>query len=205
MKMRHALATVAFLAGIAPAAQAQPIESEGNWLLRARTLQLNPGIQDGIGLFITVEPLRFTEVDLTWFFRPQWALEFSLTVPQTHLVNSAGFEVGRLRQLPPTLVLQYHLTGWRLQPYVSAGVSYTLISNLRFSPDLQAVLQPTLRNRSFGPVLGLGVEVPLTRQWSLNVDWKQLRLKTDLDALGPGVGFFNVRPRLASLGIGYRF
>jgi outer membrane protein W len=70
---------------------------------------------------------------------------------------------------------------------------------------VQAVLQPTLRNRSVGPVWGVGVEVPLGRGFSLNADWKQLKLKTDIEALGPGVGHFRVEPRYTSVGIGYRF
>lgn len=177
----------------------------GSFLLRLRSLHVDPGIDDGIGLYITLEPRRFEEIDLTWFPRPEWGIELSATFGRTHSVKSAGFEVARLRQLPPTLVLQYHFTGWRVQPYVQAGISYTLISNLRFAPDLQATLQPTLRNRSVGPVWGVGVEVPLARGFSLNVDWKQLKLKTDIEALGAGVGYFRVEPRLTSIGIGYRF
>lgn len=206
LRARHAAcaACAAVLLGVAPAGALAQADT-GSFMLRLRSLHVDPGIDDGIGLYITLEPRRFEEIDLTWFPRPEWGIELSATFGRTHSVKSAGFEVARLRQLPPTLVLQYHFTGWRVQPYVQAGISYTLISNLRFAPDLQATLQPTLRNRSFGPVWGVGVEVPLARGVSLNVDWKQLKLKTDIEALGPGVGYFRVEPRLTSIGIGYRF
>jgi outer membrane protein len=173
--------------------------------VRLRTLDVSTGIEDGIGLFITLEPTRFTELSLTWFARPSWAIELAATVPQSHSVKSAGFEVGQLRQLPPTLVLQYHFTGWRVRPYLQAGISYTLVSNLRFAPAVQSQLQPTLRNRSIGPVWGLGAELPLAGGWSMNADFKQLKLATDIEALAPGLGYFRVKPRLASVGLGYRF
>lgn len=187
---------------LVPAAEAA---DEGRFLVRVRAMHADPGIDDGIGLFVTVSPHRFTEIDLAWFATPNWAIELAATLPQSHSVQSAGFEVARLRMLPPTLVLQYHLTGWPVRPYLSAGISYTLVSNVRFNPDLQAALQPTLRNRSVAPVYGVGVEIPIGRGLSVNLDWKQLELKTDVDALGAGFGHFKVRPALASVGIGWRF
>lgn len=183
-------------------------QAQGSWQLRARLLELSPGIDDGIGLFVTVEPLRFTELALAWQPAARWSVELAVTVPQGHSVRSAGFEVGRLRQVPPTLVLQYRpppLFGGRLQPYLSAGVSYTVVDNLRFNADLQAALQPTLRNHSVGPVWGFGAELPLTPHLSFVVDWKQLRLATDIEALDPGVGHFRVSPRYTGIGLGWRF
>jgi outer membrane protein len=180
----------------------------GHWLVRARTLHLDPGITDTIGLYVTVSPRRFTELDISWFLRPEWAVEYALTVPQAHSVQSAGFEVGQLRQLPPTLLLQYHVTnlaGGLVRPYVGVGVSYTLVDNLRFSPELASQLQATARNRSFALAIGAGLDVPLGRGWVFSIDVKRLQLKTDLNAIDPVFGEFKVRPVLTSAGLGYRF
>jgi outer membrane protein len=177
----------------------------GDWLLRARALHLDPGITDTIGLYVTVAPLRFTELDLSWFFRPDWAVEFALTVPQAHSVQSAGFEVGQLRQLPPTLLLQYHLSGWRVRPYAGAGINYVLVDNLRFTPDLAPQLQATVRNRSIALAYGAGIDVPLGRGWVFNLDVKRLQLKTRLNSVDPIFGEFKVEPLLTSVGFGLRF
>lgn len=203
---RHASALVAVLALGSAAGGA--LAAAGDWQLRARLLDASPGIDDGIGLFVTVEPLRFTELALAWQAAPRWVVELAVTLPHERSVKSAGFEVGRLRQLPPTLSAQYRpgpFFGGRLQPYVTAGISYTVVDNLRFNPDLQAALQPTLRNRSVGPVWGFGVELPLAARLSFHVDWKQLSLATDIEALGPGVGYFRVKPRYTGIGLGWRF
>ena len=196
-----AAALVAFLPLLASAQG----DDAGTWLLRARALHLNPGIQDTIGLAVSVTPLNFTELDATWFINPHWALEFAITVPQKHSVMSAGFEVGRLNQLPPTLVLQYHHSIWRLRPYVGLGINYTLVDNLRFSPDTSPALQASVRNNSIAGVVALGVDVPLGGGWVFNADVKRMQLKTRLNTIDPAFGSFKVNPVLTSLGLGWRF
>lgn len=181
----------------------------GRWLLRARGLKLDPGIHDTIGLFVTVEPLRFTELDLSWFATRQLAFELAVTVPQRHAVKSAGFEVGQLRQLPPTLLAQWHFGAAsgsaRLRPYVGAGISWTRVSNLRFSPGTDPVLQATVRNNSIGPVLALGLDLALDGRWSINLDAKALQLRTDLAGGQSAFGEFKVRPVVLGAGLGLRF
>jgi len=198
---RLGAATLVLLPALA-AAQGEPARA---WLLRARALHLDPGIRDTIGLFVSVEPRTFTELDLSWLATPQLALELAVTVPQTHTVRSAGFEVGRLRQLPPTLTLQFHVPTRFGRLYLGAGASYTLVSNLRFAPQYSNTLQPSVRNHSVRPVLQLGLDVPVTAGLSLNVDVKRMQLATDLSRFGPQPGDFKVRPTLAGLGLALRF
>lgn len=207
-KLQRALAGLAIAFGLLPGAVSAQGQDDGRWQLRARAVHLNPGIHDTIGLFVSVTPLRFTEVDVTWFIRPEWAVEFALTVPQPHAVLSAGFEVGQLRQLPPTLMLQYHvgaLAQWRLHPYVGAGINYVLVDNLRFTPDVATQLQATVRNRSIAPAFGAGVDVRLAGGWFFNLDVKRMQLKTELNNIDPAFGEFKVRPWLTSVGLGLRF
>lgn len=180
-------------------------DSAWSWQLRVRQLRLDPRIVDTIGLFVSVEPLGFTQLDLTWWPRPDIGLEVALTLPQAHRVLSAGFEVARLRQLPPTLVLLWQPGRARVRPYLGAGLSYTRVSNLRFAPAYSATLQPTPRNHSLGAVLAFGVDITLAGRWSLNFDAKRLRIQTDLDRVGDLPGDFRVRPWLSGVGLGLRF
>lgn len=190
----------------APApAEAGTTQDASTWTLRVRHLRLDPDIVDTIGLFVGVEPLTFTELDLTWSPRRDVGIELAITWPQTHRVLSAGFEVGRLRQLPPTLVLLWRPVGGRVRPYVGAGFSYTQVSNLRFAPEYSATLQPTVRNHSLGGVLAVGLDVGWAGRWSFNLDAKRLQLKTDLARVGDLPGEFRVRPLLLSAGLGFRF
>lgn len=193
---------------LAPMLASAQGSDDGRWLLRARALHLNPGIHDTIGLYVSVTPLRFTEIDVTWFLRPEWALEFALTVPQAHSVQSAGFEVGQLRQLPPTLMLQYHATqfaAWRVRPYLGAGLNYVQVDNLRFTPDVATQLQASVRNRSVGWAVGAGIDVSLGGGWVFNLDVKRTQLKTELKNVDAAFGEFKVRPLLTSAGFGLRF
>ncbi len=208
MSLRRALGGLALGLSLAPLAAFAQGSDDGRWLLRVRALHLNPGIHDTIGLYVSVTPLRFTEVDATWFIRPEWAVEFALTVPQAHSVQSAGYEVGQLRQLPPTLMLQYHvtaLTPWRLRPYLGAGINYVLVDNLRFTPDVATQLQATVRNRSIAPAFGAGVDITLGGGWVFNLDIKRMQLKTELNNIDAAFGEFKVRPWLTSAGFGLRF
>lgn len=197
----------AALAAGTPALVAAETEARlGDWQLHLRHARVAPGITDTIGLFITVEPLDFTELALSW--RPsRWlAVEAAFTWPRDHVVRSAGFEVGRLRQLPPTLVLQGRWPlGW-VEPYAGVGLSVVHTGQLRFAPAYSQTLQPTVRDGSVSAVWQLGLAWPLSRGWSLQAELKQLHIRTDLDAAGAqALGEFKVRPLLRSVGLSLRF
>jgi outer membrane protein len=181
------------------AAQAAPQEA-GPWLVRARIVGLQPANQDGTGLDLGIDSKLIPEVDVSYFFTPDIAAELVLTYPQKQDLRSGSTTIGTLKHLPPTLSLQYHvsgLDGWR--PYIGAGVNYTRFSSVNLPAGV------TIDRNSWGPSIGAGVDVVLGGSWLLNLDVKKVLIRTDVSAGGANLGTFKVDPVLIGAGVGYRF
>ena len=122
MKKNLARALVATtLLGTLCAVPALAQETQGNWLVRARAVRLDPANKsDAIGALavpedaITINNKTIPEVDITYFFTPNIAAELVLTVPQKQRVTieqsalGGPVDIGTFKHLPPTLTLQYH-------------------------------------------------------------------------------------------------
>lgn len=178
------------------AAQAQ----EGPWLVRVRALYLDPANKDGTGLNLSVNSKTFPELDISYFFSPQLSAELILTYPQKHTLKSGDTEIGSLKHLPPTLTAQYRFTDLgSFVPYVGAGINYTRFSSI----DLPAGV--TIKKSSVGAALQVGVDVPIDKTLSFNIDVKKVQIATDVSVGGVGVGEFKVDPLLVGVGLGWRF
>ncbi|MCT9809046.1 outer membrane beta-barrel protein [Acidovorax sp. Be4] len=193
------LAVAALCALTSGAALAQ---SESPWMVRVRAVHLDSANKDSTGLGLAINNKTIPEVDISYFFSPNFAAELVLTVPQKHDVNSsvAGY-LGTLKHLPPSLLAQYHFTQFQgFKPYVGAGVNYTRFSSVKLLGGAADV-----KRNSWGGALQVGVDIPLNKQWSLNVDVKKLYIGTDVSVGGVNAGSFKVDPVLVGVGLGYRF
>ncbi|PTT79516.1 hypothetical protein DBR42_21255 [Pelomonas sp. HMWF004] len=204
MKFSPALRLLALAAA---ALSLQPaFADEGPWLVRVRALHLDSANKDSTGLGLSVNNKTFPEVDFSYFVTPNIAAELVLTYPQKHTLYSNGAEIGSLKHLPPTLMLQYHFipTG-TLRPYVGAGLNYTHFSSVHFTPAVQTALQPSLKHNSWGAALQIGADVEISKGLYLNFDLKKVTLGTTVYSKGLEAGKFKVNPTLASVGLGWRF
>jgi len=203
MKSRHltaAAAAAALVAGFAALAPACAYaQDSGNWIVRARALYLDSSNDDSTGLDLSVNNKWFPELDFSYFFSPNLALELILTYPQEHDLRAGGTTIGSLKHLPPTLTLQYHFTGMPVRPYVGAGINYTRFSDVELPPGI------TIDRDSFGFALQAGLDYPIGGGWLLNLDVKKVQIGTTVKAGGTALGDFKVDPWLFSVGVGYRF
>ncbi|MBY0235008.1 MAG: outer membrane beta-barrel protein [Burkholderiaceae bacterium] len=203
-KLATSLAVIA-LACTTFAAQAQ---QEGNWMVRARAVNLDSANKDTTGLGLSVNNKVIPEVDITYFITPNIAAELILTYPQGHDLKAGGAKIGTLKHLPPTLSLQYHFipTG-TFRPYVGLGVNYTNFSEVKFDASLEGAgkLNPSIDNNSFGLSVQVGADVQIAKNWYLNVDVKKVQIGTKVYANGVKAGDFKVDPLLVGVGVGYRF
>lgn len=182
-------------------------QDSGTWIVRARALSLDSANKDSTGFGITMNNKVFPEVDISYFVSPNLAAELILTYPQKQTLRSSvvGADIGTFKHLPPTLTLQYHFTGLgQFRPYVGAGVNYTLLSSVKFNPNV-AGLNLSLKKRSFGLAGQAGVDVPIGSGWLINADVKKVQLKTTVYSSGASVGDFKIDPWLFSIGVGKRF
>lgn len=204
MKKVFGLAVVA-LALVAPAAQAQGSDT-GSWLVRVRALNLDSANKDTTGLNLSVNDKTFAEVDISYFFTPNFAAELVLTYPQKHTLYSNGNKIGTLKHLPPTLLAQYHLTGLGgFKPYVGVGLNATNFSDVKFEPAVVAALSPNVKRMSYGAAMQVGADLAIGGGWMLNLDVKKVQIKTDVYAGTAKAGTFTIDPLLVSVGVGLRF
>ena len=202
--MKKNLLAVAVLCALTSgAAFAQQTESP--WLVRVRAVHLDSANKDSTGLGLSVNNKTIPEVDITYFFNKNVAAELILTVPQKHDLRSNGTNIGSLKHLPPSLLLQYHFDAPGFKPYVGAGINYTRFSSVRFDPAVAAALNPSIDKNSWGGALQVGVDIPLNKNLSLNFDVKKVYIKTDVFAGGAKQGTFKVDPVLVGVGLGWRF
>ena len=181
------------------AAMAQQAE-EGPWLVRARAVHLDSANKDSTGLDLSVNDKWIPEVDISYFFTKNLAAELILTVPQKHTLRAGGTDIGSLKHLPPSLLVQYHFTDAPgFKPYVGAGVNYTRFSSIRLPAGVG------IDRNSFGAALQVGVDIPVAKNMYLNLDVKKVFIKTDVSAAGAKLGTFKVDPVLVGVGLGWRF
>lgn len=194
------LAVAAFCALTTGAAMAQP--AEGPWMVRVRAVDLNSANGDDTGLGLSVNDKVIPEVDISYFFTPNLAAELILTVPQKHTLHSTtvGADIGTLKHLPPTLLMQYHFNAPGYKPYVGAGINYT-----RFSSVELTVPGAEIENDSVGGALQVGVDVPVGKNLYFNFDIKKVYIETDVSLSGVKQGTFKVDPLLVGVGLGWRF
>jgi outer membrane protein len=197
-----AAAALAAAAAVPAAVQAQ----DGPWLVRLRAVELQSANKDSTGLDLSINDKVIPEIDVSYFFTPQWAVELVLTYPQKQTIRAGGADIGSLKHLPPTLTAQYHVTTLgAFKPYVGAGLNYTRFSNVSFDPTVQAALQPSLSKNSFGLAVQAGFDYEVSKSTYVNVDVKKVQIRTDVSSAGTKVGTFKVDPWLIGIGIGRRF
>jgi len=182
-------------AGAAFAQQAK----DGPWMVRVRAVHLDSANSDSTGLGLSLNNKWMPEVDVSYFFNKNLAMELVLTVPQKHTLSSNGTEIGTLKHLPPTLMGQYHFDAKSFKPYVGAGINYTSFSSVNLPAGVD------IDRSSWGPALQVGVDIPLSGNMYLNFDLKKVYIQTDVSAGGAKLGTFKVDPVLFGMGLGWRF
>lgn len=150
------------------------------------------------------------ELDITYFFTPNFAAELILGVTPHRVKGSgalAGVRIGDAWLLPPTLMLQYHFTGLgSVKPYIGAGINYTIFFNEKAKGGFTSFdLEDT-----FGFALQAGVDIMLNQNWGINFDVKKIFLEPKVKVNGGvpagGVGGkVKIDPWLIGAGVTYKF
>ncbi len=199
---KHVFAAAILCSLVSGASFADPAK-DGPWMVRARAVSLNSANSDGTGLGLSINNKWMPEVDISYFYSKNMAIELILTVPQKHTLTSStlGSDIGTVEHLPPTLLAQYHFDGnGGAKPYVGVGINYT-----RFTSSDILGGAATIDKDSWGGALQAGVDIPLGGNMWLNFDVKKVYLKTGVYVGTAYVGYFKVDPILVGVGLGWRF
>ena len=154
---------------------------------------------------ITINDKWLPDVDIEYFFVPHWSTELVLTYPQTQDVYVEGTKIGTFTHLPPVLTAKYNfLPGQNFQPYVGAGVNFTLIFDTNLNvPGVSAL---KLNSTSVGPALQAGFDYKIQDHWYMNLDVKWVLLGSNVYLPGQvRISTVELNPWLFGLGVGYRF
>lgn len=202
------------LSAVGFAAEGDKVERP--WLVRVRALSMTPANQSGaftaLGITFPADAVNlsnktFPDVDFTYFFTKNYAVELVLTYPQQHDVNLTGVgKIGTVTHLPPVLSFQYHypIEKCPVTPYIGLGVNYTLITDDNLSAGGTKL---TVTKNSVGLAYGAGLDYKINDRFSINLDFKHVNIHTNVKVKASGAILTNadINPNLVSLGIGYRF
>lgn len=204
-------------------AQAQDGNDYSKWQIRVRGVGVVPTESSEVGKIggsVDVSSTFIPEVDFTYFFTKNIAAELILGTSKHKIntqnsdlsaiggANNTSIDLGHVWLLPPTLTLQYHFHPspvWK--PYVGVGANYTIFYN----EDAGPVVKDISYKNKFSIAAQLGVDINVSKNFFLNLDIKQLFLKTDanVDATNLAAGLnipakVTLNPFLLGFGVGIR-
>lgn len=209
------LATTAVVA-IASTAQAQEFKGikAGDIVVRARGVWVAPqekgDVKTAAGVDTNIDAKVgndfIPEVDATYFVTPNIGVNL-IAGTSRHKVTTSGaasIDVGKVSLLPPVLTVTYHpLPASQFNPYVGAGINYTLFYRENAAGGI--ITKTDYKNR-FGWALQAGADFYLTNNLLLNFDVKKVFLKTDVSLNGGALkSEVTLNPWLVGVGVGYKF
>lgn len=152
------------------------------------------------------------DVDSAW--SPSVTLEYSVTnnlgievlaaLPFEHDVKLNGAKAATVKQLPPTVSLQWHfMPDAKMSPFVGLGVNYTRFFSIDETGPLAGAKLDL--GDSWGLAAHAGLDVALAPRWSLTVDARWIDIDTDAKVGGAKVGSVAIDPLVYGIALGYRF
>ncbi len=230
--MKKSLLVLALAAAFLPTlAQAEA----GDWVVRARVVNINPDEDSDLGKTVNknvlagamspgaelkVDSNTIPELDISYYITKNIAAELILATGSKHDVSVKGDSVGVVPNqllgsvdvLPPTLTVQWHFNpDQTIDPYVGAGINYTAFLDRKLNVREGALAGSKIKvdNDSWGWALQAGVDVNLKDGWLINADVKYITIDTDVK-LKTASGWtkiddLDINPWVFGIGIGKKF
>ena len=208
--MKKTILAAALVAAFAPTFA---MAEAGDWVVRARVVDVSPNEDSKLGSTVNnlglgaimspgaelaVDSNVIPELDISYYFTKNISAELILAFGTRHDVSVKGDALatvgnqplGSVNVLPPTLTAQWHfMPDQTIDPYIGAGVNYThsFDRSLKFSKNALAGNDIRVDSNMFGLVAQAGVDINLKDGWLINADVKYVTMNTDVEArLGAG-------------------
>lgn len=192
---------------------------QGDFLVRGGVAHVSPTSEsESILGGNKVEAESATALGLTaaYFVTDSIAVELLASSPFSHDIEGSaggieGVDVATVRQLPPTLSVQYHLQlGMPLRPYAGVGVNFTRFFDDDLEQDARALgFNDIDLENSWGVAFQLGADYEVTPEWLVNIGVRYIDIDTDArlnNPAGDDVEFeVEIDPVVFELGVGYVF
>lgn len=186
----------------------------GDMMVRMRAINIMPdedGTPSTVGGRIQLQAESVPEIDFTYFLTDNIAFEL-IAATATHSVTTyasgasrnSNLNLGEINLLPPTFLVQYHVTMGKLKLYVGVGLNYTF-----FYGGNPGQFRGVDYDNSFGWAAQLGADLVIGNNYYINFDLKRIAISTDVTVKQFGgadvTADVDINPWVAGLGFGYRF
>jgi len=203
--MKIKVLALALAAGMAANAQAA---DDSNWVVKFGVHNVAPksdnGRLAGGTLKADVGDDARPTVSLEYMATPNWGVEVLAALPFEHGVKLNGAHAADVKQLPPTVSVQYHfMAGQQVSPFVGVGLNVTRFFGIKEKGPL-AGTQLDLED-SWGPALHAGVDFNFAPSWLFTVDARWIDIESDAKVNGAKVGTVKISPFVYGVAVGYRF
>ncbi|MFV1921613.1 MAG: OmpW/AlkL family protein, partial [Methylotenera sp.] len=208
----------------------------GDWVVRIRAVSVNPNVDSDLGKItnknvggivstnaeLSVSEKVIPELDISYYFTKNIAAELILATGTRHnvrinddqLATVGDQDLGSVNLLPPTLTAQWHFNpDQMIDPYVGAGINYTLFMDKKLSANTAAGPHKIkVDSDSWGWALQAGVDINLKDGWLVNFDAKYVTIDTDVKLKGAATGGvwrkiddLDINPWVIGFGVGKKF
>jgi len=217
MKTQISIALLTSLLALSPAAHA-------NFSVNVGAINVNPdnsssAIKEAPTLGLKGDSDTQLGITVDYAFNDQWVLELIAATPFSHDVNGAGGLAGNkiadIKQLPPSLVAQYHFldTSYALRPFIGVGINYTAFFDEQPSEALKATLGTddveVKLDDSFGFMAQVGANYKIDANWGLHAMVSIMDIDTDATVYANGAkaltSTVELDPVVAMFGVRYSF
>lgn len=224
--MKHTFISILSTALILSSQSATGFE-KGDLILRAGVANVSPDDSSSNvfvggadqGFDVSVRNDTQLGFNIAYFLTDKLNIEVLASTPFTHDVDfgannplGTGSNLGRVTHLPPTVTLNYYFnnTSSPFQPYIGAGINYTIIFEEEFSTANREIgLSDLSLDNSFGLSAQIGLDYLFDERWFANGSIRWIDIDTEasfnLNGTAGSVGSIEIDPLVYMGSIGYRF
>jgi len=170
-------------------------------------------------LGLSVESNTQLGITFDYALNDNWVLELIAATPFSHDISGevglAGADIGSTKQLPPTLLAQYHFgdSNSVFRPFIGAGLNYTIFFDEQAGQDLKTTLGTDdveiKLDDSFGLAAQVGFNYMLNEKWGIHTMASYMDIDSDAVVYADGkkalTSTVNIDPMVFMLGIKYKF
>jgi outer membrane protein len=230
MKFSKTLVSLAAIAVAFLTSTSAIATEKGDWLVRARIIDIIPNVSSGEitdmsgapvspPSGIDVDSALTLDIDISYFFTNNFAVELLVAIPATHEVKATGSisslgDIGEVTVLPPALIAQYHfMPNNNIRPYAGAGLGYIFFFDESTTSSLTNGIGASTTgldvDNTADFLVQAGVDIDLKNNWFVNFDVKYFWISTTATIQADGADAakvdFDLDPLVLGVGGGYRF
>ena len=194
MKTKLSIALLTSLLALSPVANA-------NLSVNVGAINVNPDndsskINEAPTLGLRGDDNTQLGITIDYSFNDNWVLELVAATPFSHDVQGtgglAGNKIADIKQLPPSLIAQYHFldSTYKFRPFIGVGMNYTTFFDEQPSAALKATLGTddvdVKLDDSFGFAAQAGFNYMMNENWGLHGMVALIDIDTDATVYAHG-------------------